>query len=444
MPLKFGPFCDVVAGPVSVNVTCAVDGQVPVAVVVQVAGGTYCALIVQVFPGPGLGLRTVPEAQVPPVIEKAPVPAVLVMVGAAVRVNGLAAAPLAVLVTVTRPFFVVGVAGAGFNAGVGPAKPTVAPVTVNVTALLAPAGVVTLRFRIPGAAAEPMVNVALTWVSETDVKLLTVTMAPKPLIAVAPVRPTPVRVTGTLLPRTPELGAIPVRNGPTVNGTVLEAGPVGNPTARFLTPRVAVVAMLSRAVILVEEFTTKLPAASVTPPPSPCSPVAPVRFVPTRFTTTPVAPVLPRTPWFGVIEASVAGATVKHAVQVAVPPGVVTLTSCAAAVAVPAIVKVVVTAVGLRLVMTPAETPAPCTTTVVAALRLVPVMMTATAVPGLPVEGLTDVTVGAIVVPAPGVSIAPMSKNPEASGRGLPKKSVEGCGRDAGTQSIAGEPAARA
>src|SRR5207302_9143907 len=142
------------------------------------------------------------------------------------------------------------------------------------------------------------------------------------------------------------------------------------------------------------------------------------------------------------IEASVAGATVKQPVQVAVPPGVVTLTSCAAPVAVPAIVKVVVTAVGLRLVMTPAETPAPCTATFVAALRLVPVMMTATAVPGLPVAGLTDVTVGATVVPAFGVSIAPMSKNPEASGRGLPNKSVAGCGRDAGSQSIAGDPAA--
>src|SRR5207237_8007170 len=131
LPLKFGPFCDVVVGPVSVNVTCAVDGQVPVAVVVQVAGGTYCTLIVQVFPGPGLGLRTVPEAQVPPVIEKAPVPAVLVMVGAAVRVNGLAAAPLAVLVTVTTAVFVVGVAGAGLHAGVCGVEATDALVRVH-------------------------------------------------------------------------------------------------------------------------------------------------------------------------------------------------------------------------------------------------------------------------------------------------------------------------
>src|SRR5947207_15880256 len=106
----------------SVNVTCAVDGQVPVAVVVQVAGGTYCRLIVQVFPGPELGLRTVPEAQVPPVIEKAPVSAVLGMVGAAVGVNGLAAAPPAVLVTVSAPFFVLGGAGGGFNLVSGPAE----------------------------------------------------------------------------------------------------------------------------------------------------------------------------------------------------------------------------------------------------------------------------------------------------------------------------------
>src|SRR5256885_6841694 len=86
-------------------------------------------IFVQVFPGPELGLRTVPEAQVPPVIEKAPVPAVLVMVGAAVRVNGLAAAPLAVLVTVTTPFFVVGVAGHGVIARTGPAHPNPGPRT---------------------------------------------------------------------------------------------------------------------------------------------------------------------------------------------------------------------------------------------------------------------------------------------------------------------------
>ena len=108
--------------------------------------------------------------------------------------------------------------------------------------------------------------------------------------------------------------------------------------------------------------------------------------------------------------------------------GVVTLTLYVAAAALPAIAKVVVTAVGLRLVMAPTViTPGGAeVATAVAAVRLLPVIITATVVPGLPEGGLTEVTVGTVVVPTPVVSIAPTSKFPVTSGRPLPKKSVNG------------------
>src|SRR6266852_1108203 len=85
-------------------VTCAHDVAIP--------DGVYCTIIVQV----PAGATTVPFAQVPPaVIEKAPRPEALVTVGAAVSVNEPAFAPVAVLVTVMVPVFIVVVAGIVVN-----------------------------------------------------------------------------------------------------------------------------------------------------------------------------------------------------------------------------------------------------------------------------------------------------------------------------------------
>jgi hypothetical protein len=119
------------ARPVPVTVTFAV------AVVVPDVPGAYCTVIVQLL----AGLTTAPNTQVPPVIEKVP-PAVptFVTVGAAVSVSGPVAA--AALLTVMVPLWVVVVPVT--SDGVGPAKATVAPLTVNVTALLAPVGVATV------------------------------------------------------------------------------------------------------------------------------------------------------------------------------------------------------------------------------------------------------------------------------------------------------------
>lgn len=91
--------------------------------------------------------------------------------------------------------------------------------TVNVTVLLVPSvPVVTFTVLELAVAFEVIVNVAVTVVSLTTERPLTVTPEPETVIVVAPVRPLPVRVTGTLVPRVPELGAIAVSTGPcTVN-----------------------------------------------------------------------------------------------------------------------------------------------------------------------------------------------------------------------------------
>jgi hypothetical protein len=102
--------------------------MVTCATVVPVVVGTYCTVIVQLAPG----ATERPATQVPPVLEKVPVLGpVLVTVGFAVKTNGPAFAPLALLVTVMVPVFVVVVAGAVVNAGVG-AEKLIAPGGISV------------------------------------------------------------------------------------------------------------------------------------------------------------------------------------------------------------------------------------------------------------------------------------------------------------------------
>ena len=113
----------------SVIVTCATDIPGP--------DGTYCTKIVHL----PAGATTVPFAQVPPVIEKAPWPAKTVTtLGAAVRVNEPAFAPVAVLVTVMVPVTaaVLGVIALN-NDGVMAEKLTVATPVVPVVPVSATA-----------------------------------------------------------------------------------------------------------------------------------------------------------------------------------------------------------------------------------------------------------------------------------------------------------------
>ena len=187
--------------------------------------GTYWTMMVHVEPG----LTTFPEAQVPPVIENVPfaAPAVVVIVGAAVSVIGAAEVPVAEFMTVTVPIFVVRLFP--FNPGDGPDQFTVAPCTVNATELVVPFGVTTAMLRLPVPAVPAMVSVAVACVALTTVRPLAVAPVPETVTAVAPVRPLPVRVMGTAVPRKPAVGATVVNDGArTVNATlfVVPAGVV--------------------------------------------------------------------------------------------------------------------------------------------------------------------------------------------------------------------------
>jgi len=73
-------------------------------------------------------------------------------------------------------------------------------ITVNVTLLLVPLGVVTVTFLAPVAALPPMARLAVTEVALTTLILLAVTPVPDTLTALAPVRLVPVSVTGTVTP----------------------------------------------------------------------------------------------------------------------------------------------------------------------------------------------------------------------------------------------------
>jgi hypothetical protein len=211
--LKFAEVTEPVAAPVPVIVTA------PVALVVGlVPPGVYVTTIVQLPPA----ASTVLDEQEPPfamVNAPVPVPPVLATVGAAVNVNGPAVAPVAVLLTVIVPVFVE--VPPPLSSGFGALNAMVAPVTVNVGAPavgVVPIGVVTVTARAVSAAPEAIAQDAFTVVLVGVPVIVQVTLAPR-LTAVAPVRPLPVILTGTVVPLVPDVGAIELKVGPvTVKG----------------------------------------------------------------------------------------------------------------------------------------------------------------------------------------------------------------------------------
>jgi hypothetical protein len=171
-----------------------------------------------------------PDTHVPPVIEKVP-PAVptFAIVGAAVSVSGPAFAPVAVLVNVITPFFVVRVPGVVVM-DAGPLIPTVAPTTLNGSVLLVPPGVVTPMLITPSVAAFVMLRRAVTLVAvEVRLPATKLTPPPSPVSPVAPDRFEPVRVSRRLvLPRepVPEAGEeMPVSTGAGVIGVCISTAP---------------------------------------------------------------------------------------------------------------------------------------------------------------------------------------------------------------------------
>ena len=131
---------------------------------------------------------------------------------------------------------------------------------------------------------------------------LTVMPPPDTVTAVVPVRLAPVRVTGTVVPRTPDVGEIVASVGAagavTEKVTVLLI-PHGVVMLTVLADAVAVAEIVNVALTVVA-LTTVRPL-TVTPAPETVIAVAPVRLVPVRVTGTAV----PRRPVLGAIEASV-------------------------------------------------------------------------------------------------------------------------------------------
>lgn len=99
--------------------------------------------------------------------------------------------------------------------------------TVKATALLTPPGAVTVTFRAVPAAVVEMTKFAVTWVGLTTVMVFTVTPPPGTVMAVVPVNPLPVRVIGTVVPRTPDVGAMDVSTGPSTVYVTVPVVPPG-------------------------------------------------------------------------------------------------------------------------------------------------------------------------------------------------------------------------
>src|SRR5579863_1296776 len=189
-----------------------------------------------------------------------------------------------------------------------------------------PAGLftVTLRPPPPRPAVGATVKVAVMVVSFTTVKLLTVTPLPLTAALVAPVKPIPVMVTATLVPRAPEVGLMAVTAGPTLKLTVLLV-PFGEVTLTVRVVVLAVAGMAQFAVTVVPsavDVTLEQVMTLPVPVPDMLTDVAPARPLPLSVTGT----VVPRLPEVGLIDVRVGPATVNELLRVAAPPLVVTVT----------------------------------------------------------------------------------------------------------------------
>jgi hypothetical protein len=275
--------------------------------------------------------------------------------------------------------------------------------------LTLPPGLVTVILLGPIVAAPPpvadvlkvaVIVVALTLVTPETVRpfagATTFTVAPTAKFE-------PVRVTARAVPRTPKLGAIESRIGEPGFTTVNATGfvfPVGVVTVTFLAESVAVAEIVNEAVTWVSLTTvTALTVIPVPPPPPPpvlvtLTAVAPVRPAPVNVTDW----VVPRAPVVGAIEVNDGAVTVKVTALLG-PPGAVTVTFLAPAVAVAEMVNVALTWLSLTTVTALEVTPVPLTLTAVVPVKPVPISVTAKpAALRLPDEvGLIDVSTGPMI-----------------------------------------------
>ena len=306
-------------------------------------------------------------------------------------------------------------------------SPAGGTVTVKVTALLVPAPVVTVTFEAPAGANGAMFTIAVMEVSLATVKPVTLIPKFEKLTEVAPVRPDPVSVTvRPVVPRFAEAGATVVSTGPLMaNGSVLLAPPAV--TTSIFTLPIGVLRLLLKVAVMVFRLTTITLLIEKPATAGVATTVAPfTKFVPVSVTPTDE----PRISEFGVMDVNVgpAGTVTVKVTALLVPDGVVTVTFLAPNVAVGEMVKVAVTVVALTAAKLVTVMPPPLTFTALAKVRPVPVIVTGTTVPWLPLLGEIEASVAVPVVFWN--STAPTSKwfGLPGSGRGFPKKSRDRAG----------------
>src|SRR5450432_31518 len=262
--------------------------------------------------------------------------------------------------------------------------------TLNVTAVVVPAGVTTEMLWFPWTAFGAIWNVAVIWVELTTTRFETVMPAVPVLMAVAPVRVVPVMVTGTLWPATPDAGEMVAILGTMLNGTVLLV-PFGFVTEIFCV--VASIPMTNVAVILVPaRFTVK--PETVIPVPRVSTEVAPPKPLPFRVTGM-VTPAVEDVGASGLMSSGARAKVVKPRPLLVLPtPGVVTEMVCRPRGALPAIRSDALTVVKLLLTSVPATRVTPGGRFNVAPTRPVPVRVTGMVAPVPPVLGLMPVSTG--------------------------------------------------
>src|ERR1700682_1511125 len=264
--------------------------------------------------------------------------------------------------------------------------------TVNVCEPLVLPELVTETFWAPVGAFEAMVNVAVIDVLLTTAVLLTVMPVPLRPIVAPDAKFVPVSVTGTAAPWMPLLGAIEVSVGApafTVNVCV-PLVPFELVTETFWAPVGAFEAMVNVAVID-GLLTTVVLLTVMSVPLRPI--VAPdAKFVPVSVTAT----AAPWMPLLGAIEVSVgAPAFTVHVCVPLAPFELVTVTFWAPVGAFEAMVNVAVIDVLLTTVVLLTVMPVPLRPIVAPDAKFVPVSVTGTAAPWMPLLGAIEVRVGA-------------------------------------------------
>jgi hypothetical protein len=264
--------------------------------------------------------------------------------------------------------------------------------TVNVWLIVVPPAVITITPCAPSGAPAAIWNVAVMVLPLVTV--VPTTVIPVPGVTRIVLAPTtklvPVSVTLTLVPWIPLVGLSEVsvgNGGLTVNGTVVVVMPlVVTETFWLLSGAFAAITNVAVIVVVLVAFTF----VAVMPVPLKLIVAGLKKFVPVSVTGT----LALSSPLVGLMEASVGGGATVNVWLPEVPPKAVTVTFCATSGAFAATWKTEVMVMLFTSTTLVGVTPVPLRLMVIGATKAVPVSVTLTLVPWIPLVGLTEVSVG--------------------------------------------------